>query len=234
MLAYLLKCRPATRRTTASRRRDSEDSLSGGKDDLTKDMPNPPQPLKVEEVTKQQSQPSSVDVPGSSLSTEGIITSVWDSHIGSVHSCVSVCVKHGFAVPDTGTLVELKTMPPAGLPPPMPEKMEVEQVQQPAAESTPPQTTTPSAEDKPVKESGGVAPVEGVESVATAELSAQDKRILESKDKFPVEDTATPQTHNIVIPSYSSWFNYHSIHAIEKRSLPEFFSGKNRSKTPEM
>lgn len=125
-------------------------------------------------------------------------------------------------------------MPPASLPPPVPEKMEIEQVQEPAPESTPSQTTAAPAEDKPANENGGVAPVEGVESISTSELSAQDKRILESKDKFPVEDTATPQTHNIVIPSYSSWFNYHSIHAIEKRSLPEFFSGKNRSKTPEM
>jgi hypothetical protein len=60
-----LHCRPATRRTTANRlRRDSEDSLSGGaKDDLTKDMPNPPQPLKIEEVTKQLSQqPSPADI----------------------------------------------------------------------------------------------------------------------------------------------------------------------------
>ncbi len=48
------------------------------------------------------------------------------------------------------------------------------------------------------------------------------------------EEAATPQTHHIVIPSYSSWFDYHSVHTIEKRSLPEFFSGKNRSKTPEM
>ncbi|XP_064396564.1 SWI/SNF complex subunit SMARCC2-like isoform X2 [Halichondria panicea] len=48
------------------------------------------------------------------------------------------------------------------------------------------------------------------------------------------EEAATPQTHHIVIPSYSSWFDYHSVHTIEKRSLPEFFSGKNRSKTPEI
>ena len=68
----------------------------------------------------------------------------------------------------------------------------------------------------------------------TTNMSTQEKAILEGRDKFSVEDTATPQAHNIVIPSYSSWFNYHSIHAIEKRSLPEFFSGKNRSKTPEM
>ncbi len=32
----------------------------------------------------------------------------------------------------------------------------------------------------------------------------------------------------------SSWFNYNAIHAIEKRALPEFFNGKNKSKTPEI
>ena len=64
--------------------------------------------------------------------------------------------------------------------------------------------------------------------------ASQEKRILDGRDKFPSEETATPQTHTIVIPSYAAWFNHNSIHAIEKRSLPEFFSGKNRSKTPEM
>lgn len=68
----VLCCRPATRRTTASRlQRDSEDSLSGAKEDLTKDMPNPPQTLKVEEVTKQLNQPSPADLAGASLATEG-------------------------------------------------------------------------------------------------------------------------------------------------------------------
>lgn len=117
----------------------------------------------------------------------------------------------------------------------------------PSVEATPPPpTVTPSTsvveENVPNQQhndSGcGVGDSEVTMDSGTAgsnsELSAQDKRILEGKDKFPIEDTATPQTHNIVIPSYSSWFNYHSIHAIEKRSLPEFFSGKNRSKTPEM
>ena len=65
-------------------------------------------------------------------------------------------------------------------------------------------------------------------------LSAQDKRILEQRDKFPQEDPATTQAHPIIIPSYASWFSYNSVNAIEKRSLPEFFNGKNRSKTPEM
>ncbi len=41
------------------------------------------------------------------------------------------------------------------------------------------------------------------------------------------------QAHCIVIPSYSAWFDYNAIHGIERRSLPEFFNGKNKSKTPE-
>ncbi|XP_045897699.1 SWI/SNF complex subunit SMARCC1-like [Micropterus dolomieu] len=48
------------------------------------------------------------------------------------------------------------------------------------------------------------------------------------------EDNITEQTHHIIIPSYTSWFNYNSIHSIEKRSLPEFFNGKNKSKSPEI
>ncbi|ORX38569.1 hypothetical protein BD324DRAFT_621425 [Kockovaella imperatae] len=40
------------------------------------------------------------------------------------------------------------------------------------------------------------------------------------------------QTHPLVIPSYSSWFSMSTIHPIERRSLPEFFSHRNRSKTP--
>ncbi|XP_054462680.1 SWI/SNF complex subunit SMARCC1b [Anoplopoma fimbria] len=49
-----------------------------------------------------------------------------------------------------------------------------------------------------------------------------------------VEDNITEQTHHIIIPSYTSWFNYNSIHAIEKRALPEFFNGKNKSKSAEI
>jgi len=45
---------------------------------------------------------------------------------------------------------------------------------------------------------------------------------------------ACEQTHHIIIPSYSAWFDYNAINSIEKRALSEFFNGKNRSKTPEM
>ncbi|CAL1530785.1 unnamed protein product [Lymnaea stagnalis] len=48
------------------------------------------------------------------------------------------------------------------------------------------------------------------------------------------DDTLTEQTHHIIVPSYSAWFDYNSVHAIERRALPEFFNGKNKSKTPEI
>src|SRR6218665_1967977 len=48
------------------------------------------------------------------------------------------------------------------------------------------------------------------------------------------ESGATEQTHHIVVPSYASWFDYTAIHMIERRGLPEFFTTRNKSKTPEM
>lgn len=48
------------------------------------------------------------------------------------------------------------------------------------------------------------------------------------------DNNVTEQTHYIIIPSYSAWFDYNSIHVVEKRALPEFFNGKNKSKTPEI
>lgn len=40
------------------------------------------------------------------------------------------------------------------------------------------------------------------------------------------------QTHAIILPSYTSWFDMSTIHSAEKKALPEFFNGRNRSKTP--
>lgn len=39
------------------------------------------------------------------------------------------------------------------------------------------------------------------------------------------------QTYAVVIPSYSTWFDMNIIAEIEKKSLPEFFNNRNRSKT---
>ncbi|QID85954.1 transcription factor [Saccharomyces pastorianus] len=43
-----------------------------------------------------------------------------------------------------------------------------------------------------------------------------------------------PQAHEIVIPSYSKWFSLDKIHSIEIQSLPEFFTNRIPSKTPEV
>lgn len=54
-------------------------------------------------------------------------------------------------------------------------------------------------------------------------------------NKDDIEDNnVTEQTHHIIIPSYSAWFDYNSVHVVEKRALPEFFNTKNKSKTPEI
>ena len=53
-------------------------------------------------------------------------------------------------------------------------------------------------------------------------------------DSLQKEHLVTPQAHHVIIPSYSSWFDYNGVHAIEKQAIPEFFSGQNRSKSPEM
>ena len=52
--------------------------------------------------------------------------------------------------------------------------------------------------------------------------------------RVPLHTHVQDQSHHIIIPSYSAWFDYNTIHSIEKRSLPEFFNEKNKSKTPEM
>ncbi|KAI6244998.1 SWI/SNF and RSC complexes subunit ssr2 [Erysiphe necator] len=40
------------------------------------------------------------------------------------------------------------------------------------------------------------------------------------------------QTHSIILPSYSIWFDMNQINNIERKALPEFFNSRNRSKTP--
>ncbi|CAN8102425.1 unnamed protein product [Discula destructiva] len=56
------------------------------------------------------------------------------------------------------------------------------------------------------------------------------------KTKEAIENAAREhlisQTHSIVLPSYSTWFDMTTIHDSERKSLPEFFNNRNRSKTP--
>uniref|UniRef100_A0A8D3DDK6 SWI/SNF related BAF chromatin remodeling complex subunit C1b n=1 Tax=Scophthalmus maximus TaxID=52904 RepID=A0A8D3DDK6_SCOMX len=80
-------------------------------------------------------------------------------------------------------------------------------------------------------------PVKGG-TMADLDEQEDDLRDEEGRGDMPRlsegEDNITEQTHHIIIPSYTSWFNYNRIHLIEKRALPEFFNGKNKSKSPEI
>jgi SWI/SNF related-matrix-associated actin-dependent regulator of chromatin subfamily C len=66
----------------------------------------------------------------------------------------------------------------------------------------------------------------GENSVANA--VEQTKASIESQAR----DHLISQTHSIILPSYSTWFDMHTINNIERKALPEFFNNRNRSKTP--
>lgn len=61
-----------------------------------------------------------------------------------------------------------------------------------------------------------------------AEDGESTAKELEVRDDEPY----IPQSHTIIIPSYAAWFDMKKVHAIEKESLPEFFTNANPSKTP--
>ncbi|KAF4161615.1 hypothetical protein CNMCM6069_003521 [Aspergillus lentulus] len=63
---------------------------------------------------------------------------------------------------------------------------------------------------------------------ASEEQTVQGKSALEASARSHL----VSQTHAIILPSYSTWFDMHTIHPIEKKALAEFFNGRNRSKTP--
>lgn len=60
-----------------------------------------------------------------------------------------------------------------------------------------------------------------------AQLEATRLKLEEQARKY-----LAAQTHEVIIPSYSAWFDMSKIHIVERRALPEFFNSRNRSKTP--
>lgn len=49
-----------------------------------------------------------------------------------------------------------------------------------------------------------------------------------------MNEALAQQQHRVIVPSYSQWFDRDGVNEIEKKGLPEFFSGKSRTKTPEV
>lgn len=75
---------------------------------------------------------------------------------------------------------------------------------------------------------------QGIEGEGAAENGTAES--LVEKTKASIESSAREhlisQTHSIVLPSYSTWFDMHKVNNIERKALPEFFNNRNRSKTP--
>ena len=90
--------------------------------------------------------------------------------------------------------------------------------------------------DHAPSESAPTSVTEGVENSAMEDVVSEVPKEDPSVTQARLEDTAraflVQQTHAIVIPSYAAWFDMTQIHPIERKSLPEFFNGRNRSKTP--
>lgn len=71
--------------------------------------------------------------------------------------------------------------------------------------------------------------------VAAGEADApveEDAAVTKANIEASARSHLIAQTHQVVQPSYSTWFDMHQIHNIEKKALPEFFNNRNRSKTP--
>jgi len=93
----------------------------------------------------------------------------------------------------------------------------------------------PEDEDIRIDDDGKVE--DGAENdVAAADADAAPEEDAPTITKATIQHSARThliaQTHQVVLPSYSTWFDMHQIHNIEKKALPEFFNSRNRSKTP--
>ena len=91
----------------------------------------------------------------------------------------------------------------------------------------------PEAEDadgQDDEEMGGVedAKKENGEGAEPAGPEAQAKADLQSAARSHF----VTQTYATIIPSYATWFDMRYIDYRERKALPEFFNGRNRSKTP--
>jgi hypothetical protein len=77
---------------------------------------------------------------------------------------------------------------------------------------------------------------EGAEELKETRAEGNGNEGQDTKTKEATESAArehlVSQTHAIVLPSYSTWFDMNAIHDIERKAMGEFFNNRNRSKTP--
>ena len=115
------------------------------------------------------------------------------------------------------------------------EMMEAEPSGQPVRTATPESQPPPTqSTDEEPQQNGHVTDTPTENTQDTNDTTKVGNSHSFPPETFQQEDAVYPQKYHIIIPSYSSWFDYESVHVIEKRGVPEFFNGKNRSKTPEV
>ncbi|KAH6918151.1 Smarcc1 protein, partial [Coprinopsis sp. MPI-PUGE-AT-0042] len=90
--------------------------------------------------------------------------------------------------------------------------------------------------DKDDEEGGGDADVSMAEDNESGDDNDDEDPAQLEATRLKLEEQArkylAAQTHEVIIPSYSAWFDMSKIHPVERRALPEFFNSRNRSKTP--
>ncbi|CAK7269242.1 SWI/SNF and RSC complex subunit Ssr2 [Sporothrix epigloea] len=86
------------------------------------------------------------------------------------------------------------------------------------------------ADGNSMNEAGDFGTAEGV-ATGEGEGVSSNTKSKEVAENVAREHLIT-QTHAIILPSYSTWFDMNKIHDIERKALPEFFNSRNRSKTP--
>jgi hypothetical protein len=57
--------------------------------------------------------------------------------------------------------------------------------------------------------------------------TGENEAVEEEARKYLVQ-----QQYEVILPSYAAWHDIATIHEIERKSLPEFFNNRNKTKTP--
>lgn len=94
-----------------------------------------------------------------------------------------------------------------------------------APEAPLPENEEEAREDEDMMDTNQGTPADGDAPEAAPAIT---KTAIEQSARSHLID----QTHAIILPSYSAWFDMHEIHSLERKALPEFFNNRNRSKTP--
>ncbi|KAK6346868.1 hypothetical protein TWF696_006973 [Orbilia brochopaga] len=74
--------------------------------------------------------------------------------------------------------------------------------------------------------------MQGMDNAGDGKSTSNGDKNGEADTSAAAKSNLVEQTYMIVVPSYATWFDMNAIADIERKSLPEFFSNRNRSKTP--